>query len=62
MYIWKLTPTDPSNSIWAKWNPEPIIVRAESEPEARRLAVLETVQFLAAIPGTPISLNPMGGA
>jgi hypothetical protein len=61
MRIWKLTPTDPSNSIWYKWSPEPIIVRAESEPEARHLAVLKTLKFLPAIPGAPILLNPWGG-
>jgi hypothetical protein len=39
MRIWKLTPTDPSNSIWEKWSPEPIIIRAEDGREARHLAV-----------------------
>jgi hypothetical protein len=61
MRIWKLTPTDPSNSIWEKWSPEPIFVRAGSEAEARHLAVLETLKCLPAIPGVPISLNPWAG-
>src|ERR1700719_2743385 len=61
MRIWKLTPTDPSNTIWAKWSPEPIIIRADNEREARHLAVLKTLKYLPAIPGAPISLNPWDG-
>jgi len=61
MHIWTLTPADPSNSIWARWSPEPIIIRAESEHEARHLAVLKTLKFSPAIPDAPISLNPWGG-
>jgi hypothetical protein len=61
MRIWKLTPTDPSNSIWEKWSPEPIIIRAEGGREARHLAVLKTLKLLPPIPGAPISLNPWGG-
>jgi hypothetical protein len=61
MRIWKLTPTDQSNSIWQKWIPEPIIVRAESEAEARHLAVLETLKFLPAVPGAEPPFNPWAG-
>jgi hypothetical protein len=42
MRIWKLSPTDLTDSIWKIWSPEPIIVRARSEVEARHLAKLET--------------------
>lgn len=45
MRIWKLTPTNLDDPIWKKWSPEPIIVRAEGEREARRLAVEKTVKM-----------------
>jgi hypothetical protein len=60
MRIWKLTPTDQSNSIWQKWSPAPVIIREESEAEARHLAVLKTAKFLPPIPGDP-PLNPWAG-
>jgi hypothetical protein len=59
--IWKLTPTDLTDPVWKKWNPEPIIVRAESETEARQWAQLKTAKYLPAIPGMPITLNPWAG-
>jgi hypothetical protein len=62
MRIWKLTPTDLTDPIWkGKWSPEPIIVRAESERDARHLAVFETVKTSPAIPSLPIPVNPWGG-
>jgi hypothetical protein len=61
MRIWQLTATDLTDSIWKKWTPEPIIVRAESERAARHLAVLKTVKTFPAIPGLPIPVNPWGG-
>ncbi len=61
MRIWKLTPTNPTDPIWKKWSPEPIIVRAENASEARLLAQLKTAKFLPAIPGLPITINPWGG-
>ena len=42
MRTWKLTPTDLADPIWKKWSPEPIIVRGESESEARHLTDTET--------------------
>jgi hypothetical protein len=39
----------------------PIIVRAESESNARHLAVLKTLKFFPAISGGPISHNPWTG-
>jgi len=56
MRIWKLSPVDPTAEIWKLWSPEPIIVRAESEAEARRLAVL--VKSFSAQPYQPIPINP----
>ena len=61
MRIWKITPTDIADPIWNKWSPGPIIVRAESEREARHLAVLATLKFLPHIPGGQIALNPWAG-
>ena len=61
MRIWKLTPTDLSDPIWQIWSPEPIIVRAESEVEAQRLAKLETLKFLPVKPRQPFTDNPWGG-
>jgi hypothetical protein len=58
--IWKLTPTDLSDPIWQIWSPEPIIVRAESEREARRLAKLETLKSFPAR-HQPLTENPWGG-
>jgi hypothetical protein len=58
MQIWKLSPADPTALIWKLWGPEPIIVRAESEAEARHLAELATAKFLPAQPGQPIPINP----
>ena len=53
MRIWKLNPTNLADPIWKLWSPEPVIVRAENEPEARLLAQLKTAKFLPAIPGQP---------
>jgi hypothetical protein len=61
MRMWKLTPTDTADPIWKKWSPEPIIVRAESEREARHLAVSKTIKTFPAIPYAPIPVNPWGG-
>jgi hypothetical protein len=57
MRIWKLTPTNLTDPIWKKWSPEPIIVRAESEREARRLAVEKTVRTFPPIRYAPIPVN-----
>jgi hypothetical protein len=59
--IWKLTPTNLADPIWKKWSPEPIIVRAENEAQARHLAVLKTLKYMPAISGAPIRVNPWGG-
>ncbi len=61
MRIWKLTPTNLTDPIWKNWSPEPIIVRAESETEARKLAQLKTLKYVPANPGLPIALSPWGG-
>ena len=61
MRILKLTPTNLDNPIWKLWSPEPIIVRAESEAEARHLAKLKTLKFLPAAPGVPVRDNPWAG-
>jgi hypothetical protein len=61
MRIWKLTPTDLTDPIWKKWSPEPIIVRAESQAEARYWAKLKTIKTFPAIPGLSIPVNPWGG-
>ena len=61
MRIWKLNPTNLADPIWKLWSPEPIIVRAENEAEARLLAQLKTAKFLPATPGQPITINPWGG-
>ena len=58
MRIWKLIPTNLDDPIWKKWNPEPIIVRAESECGARHLAVLATVKTFPPIRYAPIAVNP----
>jgi hypothetical protein len=61
MRIWKLTPANLTDPIWKKWTPEPIIVRAETETEARHLAHLEADSF-PTIPGPPnIIINPWSG-
>jgi hypothetical protein len=54
MRIWKLTPTKLTDPIWRKWSPEPIIVRAESEAEARDWAKLKTMKTFRATSGLPI--------
>jgi hypothetical protein len=61
MRILKLTPINLADSIWTLWSPEPVIVRAESEAEARHLAVLKTLKYLPSKPGVPIPVNPWGG-
>ena len=61
MRIWKLTPTDLTDPIWKKWSPEPIIVRAESEAEARDWAQLKTTKPGPAITGLPLPVNPWAG-
>jgi len=61
MRIWKLTPLERADPIWKLWNAEPIFVRAESEVEARKLATLETLEYLPMRPGQPIAINPWSG-
>ena len=61
MRIWKLIPTNLADPIWKLWSPEPIIVRAETEAEARLLAQLKTAKFSPAKRGQEITLNPWGG-
>ena len=61
MRIWKLTPTDLTDRIWNKWSPEPIIVRAASEAEARDWAKLKTIKTFPEIPGLPLLINPWAG-
>ena len=60
MPLWKLTPTDPSDPIWKHWSPDPVLVRAESEVQARQLAQLKTSQLLSVRPGEPKLINPWG--
>jgi hypothetical protein len=59
--IWKMTPTNLDDPIWKKWSPEPLIVRADGERQARRLAVEKTVKTFPAIRYAPIPVNPWGG-
>jgi hypothetical protein len=61
MRIWKLTPTDLTDPIWKKWSPEPIIVRAESEGEARKLAVYITTKTFMPLPPLLMPVNPWAG-
>jgi hypothetical protein len=61
MRVWKLTRTNLAHPIWKKWSPEPIIVRAESEAEARKLAQLKTLKIFPVVPGLPLTLNPWAG-
>jgi len=61
MRIWKLIPTNLADPIWKLWSPEPIIVRAETEAEARLLAQLKTAKFSPPKRGQEITLIPRGG-
>jgi hypothetical protein len=61
MRIWKLTPTDTADPIWKKWSPELIIVRAESERQARRLAETITNKTLPPLPPNIMPFNPWFG-
>jgi hypothetical protein len=58
MRIWKLTPTNLADPIRKKWSPESIIVRAESESEARQWAQLKRLKTFPAVPGMPLTINP----
>jgi hypothetical protein len=60
MRIWKLIPTNLADPIWKLWSPEPIIVRAETEAEARLLAQLKTAKLSSAKRGQEITLNGAG--
>ncbi len=62
MRIWKLTPTNLADPIWnGKWNPEPIIVRAETERQARRLAETITNKSFPPLPPMLMPSNPWFG-
>jgi hypothetical protein len=61
MRILKLTPTNLEDPIWKKWSPEPIIVRARSEFEARHLAKAKTIKLFSPVRYAPIPVNPWGG-
>jgi len=58
MRIWKLTPTNSADPIWKIWSPEPIIVRAESERQAQRLAAAITNKPFAPVPPMLMPVNP----
>jgi hypothetical protein len=60
MRWWKLRPTNPSDLCWNGSRPRAeIVVGAESESEARRKAMLETIEFTPVVPGKKIDLyNP----
>lgn len=61
MRIWKLTPTNLEDPIWRNWSPEPIIVRAETEREARRLATDITIKTFAPVSPMLMPVNPWFG-
>src|ERR1700730_1500073 len=62
MRIWKLTPTNLADPIWnGKWRPEPIIVRAETERQARRLAETITNKTFPPLPPMQMPVNPWFG-
>jgi hypothetical protein len=60
MRSWKLRPTNPSDPCWKGSRPRAeIVVSAENESEARRKAMLETLEFAPVVPGKKIDLyNP----
>jgi len=58
MHIWKLTPTNLADPIWKKWSPESIIVRAENERQAERLAAASTIKTFAPVPPNIMPDNP----
>jgi hypothetical protein len=59
MRLFKLTPANPADDIWRFWEPEPVIVRAESESEARDLAEPTTAKMFPRLPpDVPIPTNP----
>jgi len=60
MHIWTLTPADPSNSIWARWSPEPIIIRAESEREGTASGRIKNAQVLTRDTGCTDLAQSMG--
>jgi hypothetical protein len=62
MRIWRLTATNPQDPIWkGNWSPEPVIVRAESEAQARRLAEAATSNAFLPIPWQMSPINPWRG-
>jgi hypothetical protein len=61
MRIWKLTATNLTDPIWKKWSPEPIIVRAEKERQAQRLAASITNKTFAPLPPNIMPVNPWFG-
>jgi hypothetical protein len=62
MRIWKFTATNPKDPIWkGNWSPEPIIVRCESEAQARRLAEAATSKAFLPIAWQVSPINPWRG-
>lgn len=61
MRLWKLTATDLTDPIWEKWTPEPIIVRADSERQARRLAITITNKSFPPLRWDLMPVNPWSG-
>jgi hypothetical protein len=60
MRVWKLTPTNLAAPIWKKWSPEPVIVRAENDSEARLLAQFENCPIFARDTGARDHHQPVG--
>jgi len=55
---WKLKPTNPSDPCWKRSRPRTeIVVSAETESEARKKAMLETLEFVSVVPGKKLDLN-----
>jgi hypothetical protein len=61
MRIWRLTPTNLTDPIWKKWSPDPIIVRAENEAQARHLAVCITNKSFPPLPPMLMPVSPWAG-
>ncbi len=57
MPLWRLTPINLSDPKWKSYKPDPMIVRAENEGEARQLAMYITLEFSPAIPGRKLTFH-----
>jgi hypothetical protein len=57
MPLWRLTPINLSDPQWKHYKLDPMLIRAENENEARKLAMYKTLEYSPVQRGQKITFN-----